>query len=251
VQTTAEGIARRRQAGWRQILFCASLILGLGVTSLPRPGLAGTIGFPVPRQKPLHLRFELVGDSFKEDVSGDDKAEANSGRGLVSVAVGLTDWLELYARLGGAEFNVDEALFNGTFGPAYGGGLRLRLFKLPWGEAGLAGQYLRFTSDDNDSAGARVEGEWQEVDLALGIGSRRFGVFQFYAGGAYHRSDITLTTTGTGTETSLESDIPFRAFVGVHLYPLADFPQGQFLVNLEVRFIGEIPQFTLGVQYAF
>jgi hypothetical protein len=39
--------------------------------------------------------------------------------------------------------------------------------------------------------------------------------------------------------------------VGVHIYPLTDFPGGQFVVNLEARFIGEIPQVTLGLQYAF
>ena len=232
--------------GW---LFYA-LLLGVLCGTAPT-SLAGTIGFPVPRQQPLHLRFELVGDSFKEAITGDEDGEANSGRGLVSVALGVTEWSEIYGRFGAAEFNLDEALFNGNFGLAYGGGARVRLFKLPWAEVGIFGQYLRFTSEDDDSAGARVEGEWQEFDVGLGLGSRRFGVFQFYAGGTYHRSEITLTTAGSGVQTDFESDLPFRAFVGVHIYPLADFPLGKFLLNLEVRFIGEIPQVTLGAQYAF
>ena len=49
----------------------------------------------------------------------------------------------------------------------------------------------------------------------------------------------------------LETDIPFRLLLGTHIFPLFDVPSGQFLVNIEARLIGETPQFTLGVQYAF
>jgi hypothetical protein len=102
---------------------------------------AGMLGWPVPRQQPWHFRFELAGDSFRELL--EDDAEASSGRALVSMAVGLTSWSEVYGRIGLAEFNLDEALFSGDFGFAYGGGLRLRLFPLPFGTVGAAVQYLR------------------------------------------------------------------------------------------------------------
>jgi hypothetical protein len=209
------------------------------------------LGYPVARQQAMHFRFELAGDSFIEEVQNSGDAEATSGRGLVSVAFGLTDWLEIYGRAGLAEFNVDQALFRGDFGFAYGGGVRLRLLPLPFGYLGLTGQYLRFTSDDNDSVGDKVEGEWEEIDLAVGIGTRRFGPFEFYFGGAFHHSDISLERLSTGTRTTLETTIPFRAFFGAHFYPLGDIPSGRFLVSIEARVIGETPQFTLGVQYAF
>jgi hypothetical protein len=229
----------------------SSLILLCVLQCLTTTALAGMIGFPAARQQPLHLRFELAGDSFKEALAGAGNPEANSGRALVSVALGLTEWSEVYARFGLAEFNVDEALFGGDFGVAFGGGARLRLFKLPWGNVGLTGQYLQFTSDDDDSAGVSVEGKWREVDVALGIGSRRFGAFQFYGGAAYHYSEMTLQVVGSGARTSLKTDLPVRFFVGTHIYPLADFPGGQFLINLEFRIVGEIPQFTFGFQYVF
>src|SRR5262245_27398711 len=117
---------------------------------------AGMLGMPVPRQQPWHFRFELAGDSFRELLS--DDSEASTGRALVSVALGLTSWSEVYGRIGLAEFNLDEALFSGDFGFAYGGGIRVGLFPLPFGTMGVAGQYLRFTSNDNDSSGAKVEG---------------------------------------------------------------------------------------------
>src|SRR5262249_62179013 len=83
---------------------------------------AGMLGYPVPRQSPLHLRFELAGDSFQETLNGLDNAKATSGRGLVSIALGLTDWSEIYARIGLAEFNVRRVAYDGNFGLAYGGG---------------------------------------------------------------------------------------------------------------------------------
>jgi hypothetical protein len=209
------------------------------------------IGFPAARQQARHFRFELAGDSFKEELQNSGNIEASSGRALVTVAYGLTSWSEVFGRAGLAEFNVEDAAFQGNFGLAYGGGLRLRLLSLPLGDIGVTGQYLRFTSKDTDSTGARVEGEWEEFDFAIGIGTKRAGAFQFYFGGLYHRSDVLLKATATGIQTTMESEIPFRLFLGAHIYPLLDAAGGKLVVMIEARLIGETPQFTLGVQYAF
>jgi hypothetical protein len=232
-----------------RLIGSATLLLTL--LMLPHTTLAGMLGYPAASQQPFHLRFELAGDSFKEDITGGPSdAEANSARALFTAALGLTEWSEIYVRLGVADFAVDEALFNGGVGPAYGGGIRLRLLQLPIGNLGLAGQYLRFTSDDSDSAGVSVKGAWEEIDIALGVGSRRYGPFQFYVGGAYHQAKMQLKVSG-GRQTELETDIPFRLFFGANIFPLGDFPSGRFLVNIEARVIGETPQFTMGIQYAF
>ena len=231
----------------RLLLFSLALWCLLHV--LATTAAAGMLGYPVPRQRPLHLRFELAGDSFQETLNGLDNAKATSGRALVTTALGLTDWSEIYARFGLAEFNVHRVAYDGSFGFAYGGGARFRLLRLSWGSVGLMGQYMRFRDDDNNNVNR--DGTWQEMDVAVGLGSRRFGAFQFYGGGAYHQTDLTINDKSLGTRTNLKSKIPGRAFVGVHIYPLTDFPGGEFVVNLEARFIGEIPQVTLGLQYAF
>lgn len=233
----------------RTQLLLFSLALWCLLHALATPAVAGMLGYPVPRQSPLHLRFELAGDSFQETFDALNDAKATSGRGLVTIAVGLTDWSEVYARFGLAEFNVHRIAYDGDFGLAYGGGARLRLFRLPWGSVGLTGQYMRFGDDDNNNVNR--DGTWEEVDVALGLGSRRFGAFQFYGGGAYHQADVTIRDKSLGTRTNLKSKLTQRVFVGVHIYALGDFPSGQFVVNLEARFIGEIPQVTLGLQYAF
>ena len=230
---------------------CSSLVLLLLVGGCLESVTAGMLGFPVARQQALHFRFELAGDSFQERLQDSGDAEATTGRGLVSIVFGLTDWSEIYVRAGLAEFNFDESLFRGDFGLAYGGGVRLRLLPLPFGFLGVAGQYLRFTSDDDDSVGNTVEGEWEEIDLAVGVGTRRFGPFEFYFGGAFHQSEITLKRLPAGSRTRLETDTPFLLFFGGHFYPLGDIPSGKFLVFVEARVIAEIPQFTLGMQYAF
>lgn len=217
--------------------------------------LAGAIGYPAARQERLlQVRLELTGDSFREDMEADATGEAfktGTGRGLVTVVAGLTDWSEIYARFGGGEFEIVGTGFNGSFGLAYGGGLRLRLLQFGWGVVGVTGQYLRFSSDDDDAGGVEAEGLWEEFDAALGLGTRRFETFQLYGGVAYHQSTVTLS----GGEGVLESDfgsaVPVRGFAGVNFYPLVDFPARQFVVNVEARFIGETPQFTLGLQYSF
>jgi hypothetical protein len=222
--------------------------LGVALVALGTPAQAGTLGFPAPRLQPLHFRFELVGDGFEEKLNKD--AESETGRALLTAAFGPTAWSEIYARVGMANFEVDEDLFNGRFGFAYGGGLRLRLFSFALGDFGVAAQYLRFTSNDHDSAGEFRRGKWREFDLTAGFGTKRFGVFQFYTGGAFHHSDITIDG-GSSATVDLETRIPFRFLIGINIYPLLDFPGGDFVVNVEARIIGEIPRFTLGVQYAF
>ena len=220
--------------------------------------LGGMIGYPAARQERLlQVRLELAGDSFRQvveakgAVSAGREFKVGTGRGLMTVAAGLTDWSEVYARFGGGEFEIVGTGFNGSFGLAYGGGLRLRLLRFGWGVVGVTGQYLRFSSDDDDAGGVEVEGLWEEFDAALGVGTRRFDTFQLYGGVAYHQSTITLSGGEGVLESDFESAVPVRGFAGVNFYPLVDFPAGQFVVNVEARFIGETPQFTLGLQYSF
>ena len=233
-----------------------SLVVSIWVLSdSASVALAGAIGYPAARQERLlQVRLELTGDSFREDMEADatgKEFKTGTGRGLVTVVAGLTDWSEIYARFGGGEFEIVGTGFNGSFGLAYGGGLRLRLLRFGWGVVGVTGQYLRFSSDDDDAGGVEAEGLWEEFDAALGIGTRRFETFQLYGGVAYHQSTVTLS----GGEGVLESDfgsaVPVRGFAGVNFYPLVDFPARQFVVNVEARFIGETPQITLGLQYSF
>ena len=252
---------------------CARLVLSVVVSiwvlsdSAPM-ALAGMIGYPAARQERLlQVRLELAGDSFREVMESQGPIVAGrefrvgTGRALMTVVVGLTDWSEIYARFGGGEFSgwsrgdeQREQGFKGSFGTAYGGGLRLRLLRFGWGAVGVTGQYLRFSSDDHDvddQEGYKVEGLWEEFETALGVGTRRFETFQFYGGVAYHQSRIKFSGGESVLELDYESAIPVRGFAGVNFYPLVDFPAGHFVVNVEARFIGETPQFTLGLQYSF
>ena len=243
--------------------ICARLVLSVVVSiwvlsdSAP-VALAGMIGYPAARQERLlQVRLELAGDSFREGVeskgpiSMGKEFKAGTGRGLVTVVAGITDWSEVYARFGGGEFELVGTDFNGSFGAAYGGGLRLRLLRFGWGVVGFTGQYLRFSSDGDEVEGGRVESLWEEYDAALGVGTRRFETFQLYGGVAYHRSAIKFSGGQDILESDFESAVPVRGFAGVNFYPLVDFPAGHVVVNVEARFLGETPQFTLGLQYSF
>ena len=216
---------------------------------------AGAIGYPAARQdRLLQVRIEVAGDGFREVMEPAGAAtqrefRVGTGRALLTVASGLTEWSEIYARFGTAEFQIEGTDFNGSFGTAYGGGMRLRLLRFGWGVIGVTGQYLRFTSTDDDPS--RIEASWEEFDVALGAGTRRLGTFQLYAGAAYHLSRIDLSGGDGVLESDFESAIPVRGFAGLNFFPLADFPGGQFVVNVEARFIGETPLFTMGLQYSF
>ena len=217
--------------------------------------LAGTIGYPAARQDGLlQFRVEVAGDGFRElmepaGVPTGGEYKVGTGRALLTIASGVTEWSEIYARFGTAEFHIEGTDFNGSFGTAYGGGVRLRLLRFGWGVVGVTGQYLQFSSSDDEPS--EIEASWEEFDVALGAGSRRFGTFQIYAGAAYHLSRIDLSGGEGVLESDFESVIPVRGFAGVNFYPLVDFPAGHFVVNVEARFIGETPLFTLGLQYSF
>jgi hypothetical protein len=226
-------------------------LVALVMSGALSPVSAGMLGYPAARLQSWHFRLEVAGDSFEEDLQNGTSPRARTGRALATLAFGLTSWSEIYARVGVAEFSIDDRLFNGKLGPAFGGGVRFRLLSFPVGAIGISGQYLFFTSNDDDSAGEPVDGEWQEADAMIGFGTKRFGHFQFYTGAAFHYSDVRLENQVTEGGESLEADQPLRLVAGVNLYPLFDFPGGDFVINVEVRFVGEIPRFTVGAQYAF
>lgn len=236
-----------RTCALRLLCLCAisvGFLLECGAVSSVRAGL---LGYPGARLQPRHLRVGLAADSFRTDFK-ETNSEATTGRALLTTSLGLTSWSEVFVRLGEADFDLRTATFKGGFGFAYGGGIRLRLWRFDYGELGLIGQYLRFKSKGN-SAGDAVKATWEEFDIALGVGTRLFGAFQFYGGIAYHDNMVTLRLPNERRE--LKADIPARVFVGWHIYPFVDFPGGEFLVNIEARFISETPQITLGVQYQF
>ena len=239
---------------------CLRLVLGVIVSmwvwcDAAHIAQAGTIGYPAARlERLLQVRVEVTGDSFRElmeptGFTAQGEYKVGTGRALLTIASGVTDWSEIYARFGTAEFQIEGTDFNGAFGAAYGGGLRLRLLRFGWGVVGVTGQYLRFSSEDDEPS--QIDASWEELDVALGVGTRRFGTFQLYAGAAYHLSRIELSGGEGVLESDIESAIPVRGFTGLNFYPLVDFPAGQFVVTVEARFIGETPQFTLGLQYSF
>ena len=233
-----------------------SVIVSIWVLCDAAPeALAGTIGYPSARQERLlQIRVEVAGDSFREvmePIGGATEGEYKfgTGRALLTIASGVTDWSEIYARFGTAEFSIEGTDFNSSYGTAYGGGVRLRLLRFAWGVVGVTGQYLQFSSSDDEPS--EIEASWEEFDVALGAGTRRFGTFQLYAGAAYHLSTVDLSGGDGALESDFESAIPVRGFAGVNFCPLVDFPAGHFVVNVEARFIGETPQFTFGLQYSF
>jgi hypothetical protein len=120
----------------------------------------------------------------------------------VHLRFGLTDYLEVFADIGGAYREVSDLAF------VYGGGLRLNLFQVKGGwfrgfYGGLQGEYLGGRLEyEYSSSGSKVnkEADWQEFVAKgeLGVARSRFAT---YIGGAYfnYRED---------TERELLEDLP-------------------------------------------
>src|SRR5438309_11372381 len=108
-------------------LLFLSVVLWCLLHTLVTTAAAGMLGYPVPRLRPLHARIELGGDSFQETLDGRDNARATSGRGMLALTFGPTDWSEIYARSGMAVLNVRRVELIGDLDLAYGGVPRLRL----------------------------------------------------------------------------------------------------------------------------
>src|SRR5262245_41033662 len=77
-----------------RLLLLNVVLWGL-LHTLSTTAVADMLGYPVPRLRPLHARIELAGDSFQETMNGLDNTKATSGRGLLTLAFGPTDWSEI------------------------------------------------------------------------------------------------------------------------------------------------------------
>ena len=170
-------------------LMAAGLLL---IAALPAG--AYTVGNPIEAAGPGRLAVSAEYEFHKGDLPDLDLIE--SRRYLVKAGVGLTSWLDLFARGGAAhlEIPLEEERYVGEDKFAWGAGARAALWRLPRWQLELfaSGQILSFRTR------GRVEQEittspeiwtrrldtkyiWWEYGGALGVKARR-GVVSPYLG---------------------------------------------------------------------
>lgn len=130
---------------------------------------AGSIGRPTASGKADTLsELNLVYDLVQRDLDTDElvfKGTATSERVLFEGVYGLTQYSDLYLRLGMGDLETSARGFDGDLGPAFGGGGRWTVYQKGDLRLGLGIQFLEFFSS-NGSASPRAN--WTEIESFLG-----------------------------------------------------------------------------------
>lgn len=139
---------------------------------------AGSIGRPTASGKADTLsEFNLEYDLVQRDLDTDELAfrgTATSERLLLQGVYGLTQYSDLYLRVGMADLETSARGFDGDLGPAFGGGGRWTVYQKGDLRLGFGIQFLEFFSS-NGSVSPRAS--WTEIESFLGgdlIGIDRF-----------------------------------------------------------------------------
>jgi len=232
----------------RKLLLALSLFTLL--LGFPLTALAGNIDNPTASLKKGSFAVGLELDLSSRDVKFSDKEiEERTRRYLMRGSYGLLDWINLYGTVGAASVR-DNTGFKGDPRLAFGGGVKLRLYEFEDFILGLTGQFLRFTSQENDVAGINgltFKSTWNEYDLALGA-STKTTASSFYGGALFSKVDGELETSST---TNLPEKAHFKEShpVGIFLGADAELWE-QLRLGIEGRLINEI-SFSVKLSYSF
>lgn len=163
------GVDRVKSGRWRlsHLFFSVSAFFFLVWAQQAK---AGVIGEPAASGKPNILsQFNLEYDLVQRDMnSGRDglRGETTSERILLQGIYGLTQFVDLYLRVGMADLETGSRDFGGDFGVAFGGGGRWTLFQKENLKVGVGVQFLEFLSRDSSAVAPKVT--WAEIESFLG-----------------------------------------------------------------------------------
>jgi hypothetical protein len=132
---------------------------------------------------------EISGVSREISDQGNVRYDTESWRLLLKGSYGITDWLEVFGRLGGATFKIRGTPFDSSLGIAAGGGLKGTFLDPPAHPLrySLGGQFL-YIQTDNQGATAK----WFEYDIWLGASYKDLKNLIPYGGVVYSRVDGKL-----------------------------------------------------------
>lgn len=233
--------------------------------------MAGTIGNPTATVEQGSFRVGAEIDLTERDTEDDDggeSVEAESNRYIVRGTYGISDQINVYAKLGMADCTVDE--FEGDNEFTYGGGLKATIYDEGEVKIGVVAQISHFSSEDSYeeeeadyyytySYSEDIELTWWEYEIAVGAsyeGLENFvpygGIFYSKIDGEakskynYEREDYYGTHSDSGSETSdFEESDSIGIFVGAD-YAVSE----QFNLGAEARLIAE-SSFSFWASYAF
>ncbi|MBU0995861.1 MAG: hypothetical protein KJ737_25480 [Proteobacteria bacterium] len=181
---------------------------------------AGTIGNPLPGVPEGRWRVTAELDNWDKDM--DEGTDLESTRLLAKFTYGISGKVNIFGRIGFAEFEVGSA--DSDYEPAWGAGAKIKVYEKDNIDAGIVAQIFHFSGDFSGA-----DFDVTEIDIACGANHQFTDVFLGYFGFSISMVEIDFDNGGDHDE-----DDPFFFFGGI-----------EFKVNnatdigLEIRTFGE------------
>ena len=223
---------------------------------------AGTIGNPTARveQGVFQVGGEIDFGERDIDVDNSKDLEVESNRYIVTGAYGVSDQINVYAKLGMADASIDEhgIDFDGDMQITYGGGLRATVHEIDDVKIGVAAQISYFSSEDTEELqyyyytySTDIEVTWWEYEIAAGASYEGIESFVPYGGILFSKTDGEVKATQTSAVYSKSEKVDFDEADLVGIFLGADYNvTPEFKVGLEARLMNQT-SFSLMANYVF
>ena len=219
-----------------------SLVFGLCFAEKSRAGNIGDPGVTTKRET-FSLGPEFSGVS-REIRDGDGiRYDTESWRLLLKGSYGITDWLEGFARGGGATLKIRGTPFDSNPGWAAGAGLKATFLDPPGHPLrySVGGQFLYLQAGDGDPTA-----KWLEYDIWLGTAYKDWKRLTPYGGIVYSRVDGKMKNfPAKPALDEIKSPTAMGVFFGVEWKLRPDLHLG-----IDARLAGENSG-TFSVRYQF
>ncbi len=225
----------------------ASFILALIVifVSVSPVAMAGTVGSPTATVEQGSFQVGAEIDLWERDmeVETGDEGEVESKKILVKGTYGISDKIDVFAKIGMADAKIDNNDFEFDMDIAYEIEGNVNVYEKGQIKADVVAQNPLWSGNDDDTAvGPNVEIDATEFDPAIGGSYEVSEAFNCYGGLMY---DMVIEEMSNGGSVDVDESDPIGIFLGGK-YTITP----QVKAGLELRLTSET-SFTLMGSFAF
>ncbi len=224
----------------------ASFILALIVifVSVSPVAMAGTVGSPTATVEQGSFQVGAEIDLWERDmeVETGDEGEVEGKKILVKGTYGISDKIDVFAKIGMADAKIDDIDFESDMDIAYGIGDKVNVYEKGQIKADVDAQIPLCSGDDDTAVGPNVEIDATEFDPAIGGSYEVSEAFNCYGGLMY---DMVIEEMSNGGSVDVDESDPIGIFLGGK-YTITP----QVKAGLELRLTSET-SFTLMGSFAF
>ena len=224
----------------------ASFILALIVifVSVSPVAMAGTVGSPKATVEQGSFQVGAEIDLWERDmeVETGDEGEVEGKKILVDGTYGISDKIDVFAKIGMADAKIDDIDFEYDMDIAYGIGDKVNVYEKGQIKADVDAQIPLCSGDDDTAVGPNVEIDATEFDPAIGGSYEVSEAFNCYGGLMY---DMVIEEMSNWGSVDVDESDPIGIFLGGK-YTITP----QVKAGLELRLTSET-SFTLMGSFAF